>query len=665
VNARSAPIVDRPAIMPRPVFCITKDVHNDRAVAEEVCAGRFTHAGITLDLGTDPDWLAADLPSDEEWRIEWSKFYYGLDLASAFAADGDVRFLHAWEQLVHSWIRKVGVGSDPSDVAARRMQNWTYAWSIFASAPNFPGLSDDLDDEILGCLTEHAHYVRSRLTEEVFRNHRTLELYALFIVALAFPQIDRSSALLRFAISELHRTLREAFESDGVHRENSTHYHLVVLRSFLGARENVRRFELDVPDDFDALLERACDFALHCQRPDGVIPALSDADSAAYPEVLNLAASLLNRSDFGYAATAGREGTAPRRRYVTFPASGYFVQRSGWGTRNRYVDERFLIFDCGPLGMGGHGHYDLLNVEIYAHGRPLIVDPGRYTYAEEGENLRRWFKGTAAHNTVCVDGLDQTPYRRGRPGKHVATGSPAPRLSAPGFDVLEGRAESPCYDAVHTRRIFFVGDEYWIVEDTLEAERSHKYDLRWHLSSEAWASTEVREAEAGPVVVAPGVALAFAGSDEIRLEPGWVSPKYGVKDPAPVVSVTARGSDVRFLTVITPLGRGRKVPRLRMSPRDGSTPTIVELEGVGDDSRARDAVAWSPRPTRLPLGTLQCTASAAWVRELDGHPVRFRGFGVTEISSVRELHAIEAINPDGWMAWDAGRQIALGRGAEQ
>jgi hypothetical protein len=50
-----------------------------------------------------------------------------------------------------------------------------------------------------------------------------------------------------------------------------------------------------------------------------------------------------------------------------------------------------------------------------ARGRPLVVDPGRYTYSEHGANLRRWFKGTAAHSTVCVDGLDQTPYRRGKP----------------------------------------------------------------------------------------------------------------------------------------------------------------------------------------------------------------------------------------------------------
>ena len=56
------------------------------------------------------------------------------------------------------------------------------------------------------------------------------------------------------------------------------------------------------------------------------------------------------------------------------------MQRSGWDRQ-----ARFLLLDCGPLGAGGHGHYDLLSLEVSAGGRPLIVDPGRYTYSEAGE----------------------------------------------------------------------------------------------------------------------------------------------------------------------------------------------------------------------------------------------------------------------------------------
>ena len=592
---------------PRPVFCITKDVHNDQALAEAVCKGRFTHAGVTLDLGPDPDWLSDDLPADEEWRIEWSKFYYGLDLANSFVSTGELRYLRAWERLVGSWIRQVPIGFDSSDVAARRMQNWTYAWSLFTTSPAFPGLREGLDAALVESISEHARYVRQALTPDVSRNHRTLELYALFVVAVAFPAIDHDSRLADFALSELNRILAEGFRSDGVHRENSTHYHLVALRSLVGARENAWRFSLEIPHEYDSLLERACEFALHCHRPDGVVSALSDADSASYPEVLELAATLLGRPDFRYAATKGARGTPPQKRNVSFEDSGYFFQRSGWGTNGSpYFDERFLVFDCGPLGDGGHGHYDLLSMEAYAYGRPLVVDPGRYTYSEEGENLRRWFKGTAAHNTVCIDGLDQTPYRRGRPGKRIASADFLGRRSVSGLDLLEGRAESPCYDAVHTRRILFVGDEYWIVEDQLSAEREHLYDLRWHLTPEAMGATEAQKVNGNSVVRAPGVTLVFPGSASVDLEPGWVSPRYGTRLPAPVVSASLRGTHARFVTLIVPMRSGRPEPSARFRRTEGAKDAcVLELEGVGPGGGERDIVGWGGTgESDLQLGSL-------------------------------------------------------------
>ena len=61
-----------------------------------------------------------------------------------------------------------------------------------------------------------------------------------------------------------------------------------------------------------------------------------------------------------------------------------------------------------------------------------------------------------------------------------------------------------------------------MIEDTLTGEDEHRYDLRFHLPpGEAWTS--------GSAVLAPGLALVIDGADEIAIEPGWVSPRYGVK----------------------------------------------------------------------------------------------------------------------------------------
>ncbi len=574
-----------PAVRPRPVFCAIEHLHRARVVADEVAAGRFSLCGITLELGLEPDWLGASLPVDEEWRIEWSKFYFGLDLACAFRDTGDPAYLEAWEALVGSWIHQVPVGFDTSDVAARRMQNWLYAWQLFAATPGFPGLRDGLASELTRSLAEQAAFVREHLTPE--RNHRTLELYALFLLPLALPELDPDGDFLSFATAALCDDLRQAFREDGVHREASTHYHLIVLRSFLGARENARRFGVALAGDYDVLLERACEFAVHAHRPDGGIPALSDSDGGSYADVLKLAGTLLGRTDLLYVASGGRVGTPPARLSASFPVGGYFVQRSGWGdARTAFAHERFLVFDCGPLGDGGHGHYDLLSVEIAGAGRPLVVDPGRFTYAELEENLRRWFKGTAAHNTVTVDGLDQTPYRRGKPKGPVAQGRFLGRLQASGLDVIVGEARSPAYEAVHRRRVAFVAGEYWVIEDRLRGQLPHRYDLRFHLAPEAWEKTAVE----GQAVRAPGLALVLAPPARPLLEPGWVSVEYGVRLAAPVVSAAIEGAaEAVFVTLVVPVSADAPCPMLEVRDQpDGGI--LVEATGQGPAGRFSDLI---------------------------------------------------------------------------
>jgi Heparinase II/III-like protein/Heparinase II/III N-terminus len=591
----SSSTLTRPRVRPRTVFCVVADAYRDMAVADEVCNGRFTHAGVTLELGCEPDWMGSAFPEDEEWRISWSKFYYGLDLAHAYGETGDSRFPLAWERLVSSWIRQVPVGFDTSDVCARRIQNWIYAWASFVNVSRFDGFAEGFEDGLLASLAEQVAHLRDHLTAE--RNHRTLELYALFIAALALPGQNEGGALLDFAVAELNRNLLTDVRPDGVQREHSTHYHMLVLRTFLGARENARRFGIEFPEGFDRHLQRACDFALHCRRPDGLIPALSDSDTADYSDLLMLAARLFDRPDYLYAATHGRCGVAPARSNVGFLDSGYFIQRSGWGTDARTLrDARFLIFDAGALGDGGHGHYDALSFEAYAHGRPLVVDPGRFTYSEHGANWRRWFKSTAAHNTVCVDGLDQTPYRCGKPRGTTARARLLERVSAPSLDVLCGEVLSPAYEVRHVRRVFFVAGAYWLVVDELRGERPHRYDLRFHLSREAWGQTKVESCEVNKVVRAPGLVLVFGASHTPRLEQGWVSHVYGVKHHAPVVSVVNEGEvSARFFTLVFPLGEGATTPGMFVEEGDGARPHSVRVVGLGEGGRATDLITWDAR----------------------------------------------------------------------
>jgi hypothetical protein len=599
------------SLTPRRLFCVYEHRYRDRRVADAVVGGRFPIQGQTMDLGVAPDWLGAALPADREWRLEWSKFYYGLNLAQAFEETGDRRYCRAWIALVRSWIAQVPIDADSTDVLARRVQNWIYAWSRFAPLVDLDVASPGFAGAIGGSLARQVAHLEGHLTPE--RNHRTLELYALFAFALALPSLDAGGRLLADATAALAGNLLADVLPDGVQRERSTHYHHIVLRSFIGFRENARRFSLPVPAGFDARLTRACEFAMHCHRPDGGIPALSDGDGGSYLDLLALAGDLLGRPDFSYVASAGRVGTPPSSCRAAFPEGGYHLQRSGWGDRGRaFADERYLIFDCGPLGDGGHGHYDALNVEIAADGGPLTLDPGRFTYNDDPPHWRYHFKRTAAHNTLTVDDLDQTPYRRGKPKGPVATARLLQRTSADGLDLLCGEVRSPAYEAVHRRRILFVAGDYWLIEDTVIDVQPRRYRVRFHLAPAAQGTTRVSPTHPG-TVAAPGVAIAGATGAALAIEDGWISQEYGIRIPAPVAVFSAEPArEARFLTLVAPLAPGVEPPIVTERRVEQSWLVEVRHQATG----LRDDVMWTADDAGAPRFT------ASWRRfSSSGAPV--------------------------------------------
>ncbi|MGH7176072.1 MAG: heparinase II/III domain-containing protein, partial [Tepidisphaeraceae bacterium] len=58
---------------------------------------------------------------------------------------------------------------------------------------------------------------------------------------------------------------------------------------------------------------------------------------------------------------------------------------------------------AGPRG-GNHGHFDLLNFELFGFGKPLIADPGPLRYDNSSD--RKYVVSTFAHNTVSADGVN-------------------------------------------------------------------------------------------------------------------------------------------------------------------------------------------------------------------------------------------------------------------
>lgn len=524
---------------------------------DNILLNRFEFNHESYSLPEAFEWT--DNPSkDIEWSILLHKFYYAVGLGAAFHKTKDQRYVKKWIALTSSWIDTVPLNFLSSDVAGRRIQNWIYAHYYFVTLNHSQSIGTTFYMKFLQSIHDQVIHLAEHLTEG--RNHRTLELYAIFLAAVVFPELKGADMWLAFAKEELSKNIRKDILPDGVHCELSTDYHHIVLKNYLNIRKLAVMNKIAMPEQIDTQIKKALEFSLYVHKPDGLIPSLSDGDSRNFLDLLEGGAKLYDSEEMLYAATLGTSGQSPPERSKGFPNGGYYILRSGWGEgTTAYEDERYLVFDCGPLGEGNHGHLDVLSFEMAAYGRSLIVDPGRYTYDESGKtNWRVRFRETAYHNTVMIDKKNQTAYLPGKNKFKIKGPGPDYELKSfvtrPGFDYLHGIAKSHEYEVIHERKIFFVGGEYWLVSDLLRAGQKHDYDLLFHLSDEAFEKTSVLIEEETVHVHAPHLVIAQVDCPDIQLhvDEGYVSPCYGKKHPAPILRFAAHGKNRSYHTIMYP-----------------------------------------------------------------------------------------------------------------
>ena len=123
------------AARPRPVFCVNEHEHRDRALADAVAAGRFT-----LRRRDARARARARLAGRRPARGRGVADRLGQVLLRARPRRRLPRHrrrgatCEAWERLVASFVLQVPPDHDSSDVTARRILNWIYAWQRLPEA---------------------------------------------------------------------------------------------------------------------------------------------------------------------------------------------------------------------------------------------------------------------------------------------------------------------------------------------------------------------------------------------------------------------------------------------------------------------------------------------------------------------------------------------------
>ena len=539
----------------------------DGAIARQVLKNEFTLCGETYQLPDHFSWQIN--PSrDKEWQVSHHKFSYAIALLQTYRHSQDEQYLAKWLELVASWLDEMSSGfitASDAQVEARRIERWVYSFLLLRGTPCQTLITAQFLRKFLARIATETLYLCANLSQAL--NHRTLQLSSIFLVGIVFPEFHLHSYFLRVGRDKLTENLLGEFTPDGVHIELSTHYHQLSLKSFLSFVELAQNNNVVLNPELLSRLAKALDFQLYMQWPNGEIPLINDADDSDLRHLLKQGSILLNNPRWLWGATLGEVGDPPQQPSKQFEDAGYFVFSNGWGKDVKTTQKRQHVFyDCAHLGAGKHGHFDLFNFCYFANGKPLIIDPGRYTYDaipdEDGINWRWAFKSTAYHNTVEIDGKDQTRYiPKSKPGKFKL--GPAVQVIDPLFklgqrsDWVCAKAHSAEYTPVHERFFLYMQRQYLFILDRVHIEdgESHQCDLRFHLPPEMQGQVSLQTQSQQVEAIAPDLTLLSYQSPAVaaRLESGWASKSYGIKHPAPVVTLTQTAKQsIFFCTVVAP-----------------------------------------------------------------------------------------------------------------
>lgn len=472
------------------------DPWNTRA---DVLDGIFCFLEQTSRLGRPVDWEA---PSRSLlWRFNLHYFDYLHLLCS-----------HEQVALCREWVAENrvgdGVGWHPYPTSLR-IVNWCRA--------------ELSDPDLLESLYRQAAYLSRNLETHVCGNHLLENARALVVAGCYLQGQGEADQWTRRGLALYRDELPEQVLSDGFHFERSPMYHALMLEGLLDVLTVL-------PDDHSerpwltGTARRMMAALAGVTHPDGTLALFNDSTH----EVATPPAEMLR-----YAEQVLDTEWQPRRQ---FPEAGYYV-----------VDDEnlWMMIDGGPAGpeyLMAHAHADIFSYELSLFGRRFVVDTGVYDYGSGP--MRQYVRGTAAHNTVQIDGTDQIECwdafrvaRRHAP-KNVRW---APSESGVEFEgTFDGYQEALGDGLSHHRHVAVDTNARIVyVDDRIEGSGAHWVESRVHLHPEVEVCGEDNVLR----MSRDGISVCLdIEHGHIRREDGWYCPRLGVRHRICVLVIEANRS---------------------------------------------------------------------------------------------------------------------------
>lgn len=553
-----------------------------------------------MDFGKTLDYRDERKVGDIKYLWEPSRHLELVTLAQAWHLTRDVRYAEGCRTLLDSWMTQcpypLGVHWTSSLEHSVRLMNWYFAWHLLGGekSPLFDGEAGAaFRRRWLDSIYCHCHFIAGHFSKHSSANNHLLgEYMGLLVGALNWPCWRESATWQATALAGFEAEALKQNSPDGVNREQAIYYQHEVMDMMLLCAAIAEAHGRHFSEAFHQRLASLADFISSVMNVSGVVPMVGDSDDAVmvrlsreadwnpYRSLLATCGIRYRRADFAHAAgrmddktrwLLGDRAESLLSELVAGPApaptmpkafreGGYFVLGSDRGT----ACEALALIDCGPLGylsIAAHGHADALALYLSLGGDEVLIDPGTFAYHTQ-RVWRDYFRGTAAHNTVRIDGADQSEIG----GSFMWMGKARASLIDVGsrddgrqFFVGEhdGYLKLP-NPALHRRRVEFDprAGRFEVI-DEIVGDGSHEVELFWHFA-EGCAVSAIDGRLEWRTVRTQGVMRLDRSDFKLDLTTGqesppsgWISRRFDRREPIATARFHGRTQGtVRVVTTI-------------------------------------------------------------------------------------------------------------------
>ncbi len=589
---------------------------------------------------------------DHKVTWELNRHQHLVTLAKARRLSGDEKYTRELMAQWRSWIQAnpypLGINWGSSLEVAFRSMSWTWVDQLLAGTAE----GAEFRGQMLPALGFHGRYMERYLSTYFSPNTHLLgEAVALFFLGTLYPQIPGAAGWKECGWKIVRREAGRQVRPDGVYFEQSLHYHVYALDFFLYARLLAARNAMEIPPEYDGVLGRMLE-VVDALALAGPAEGFGDDDGGRLwnprrnrtewmTDPLALGALMYGRKFsaarlteesiwlFGDAAVAQLATTTASAAAAAH--SFAFCDGGLYGLADSQPFRQTMVVDAGPQGVGrsGHGHADALSLRLTMDGRRWLVDSGSGVYISRDPAERNTFRGTGAHNTLRVDGLNQAVADEPFSWTQIPTTVAEDWIAGKTFTYFVGSHNGYARLAdgiVHRRHVLHIAGGVWLIRDIAVGRGEHELEVRWHFASDLG----VREVSAGRLEITRAGACESSLSLIMPENTIWqrgtevsttlLSPAYGEFETAPLVQSRARvllpaETATALLPRVAANGREREThfdPRITSTTQSGvQVYELAYLDGTLPERReqfffALGDEAWSFGPWSSDARVLYC-----------------------------------------------------------